>query len=266
MSWAYGKLADGREIGYSVSDICNAPGCAKKIDRGLAYVCGGMHEGGDWGCGKYFCEDHRGPGAVPGGEWVQLCDACIAKWEGWLARQSELQFKIIYAIVVAGKSARFANGVMQSLRGEVNSDDSELLFDFLNRKREAGELRQTLEQHRTGNYTKLEKAIGALLEETFDLEEVSPEDLERIHGIGPKTARFFIVWTRPVERYAVLDVHVLHWMAAQGYRVPHSTPQTPQHYRRIEGWFLEEAAKRKLTPRQLDMEIWGKAARFPNEI
>lgn len=65
MSWAYGKLADGREIGYSVPDVCNAPGCQVKIDRGLAYVCGGMHEGGDWGCGKYFCEDHRNVGPVP---------------------------------------------------------------------------------------------------------------------------------------------------------------------------------------------------------
>jgi len=266
MSWAYGELSDGREIGYSVPDVCNAPGCQVKIDRGLAYVCGGMHEGGDWGCGKYFCEDHRNVGPVPGGEYVQLCDDCLKRWEGWRDRQAELQTKLIYAIVVAGKSARFANEAMQRLKDEVDSDAGELLFDFLNRKREAGELRKTLEQHRTGNYTKLEKAIGELLEEAFDLDEVTPEDLERIHGIGPKTARFFIVWTRPAERYAVLDVHVLRWMADQGYRVPHSTPQSPQHYRRIEGWFLEEAAKRRLTPRQLDLEIWGKAARFPNVV
>jgi thermostable 8-oxoguanine DNA glycosylase len=266
MSWAHSQLDDGREIGYGVPDVCNAEGCTKKIDRGLAYVCGGMHEGGDWGCGKYICDDHANAGLVPGGEVVRLCDACCTKWEHWLERQAELQTKLIYAIVVAGKSARFANEVMEGLRAEVNSDDGELLFEFLHRQCEAGKLRETLEQHRTGNYTKLEKAIRGLLEESFDLEEVAPEDLERIHGIGPKTARFFIVWTRPAERYAVLDVHVLRWMREHGHDVPRSTPGTPQLYRRIEGWFLEEAARRKMTPRQLDLEIWGNAARFPNVV
>ena len=59
MGWAHcGEDKDGRPIGYAVQATCDAEGCAKTIDRGLDFVCGGMHGGGDWGCGKYYCHDH----------------------------------------------------------------------------------------------------------------------------------------------------------------------------------------------------------------
>jgi hypothetical protein len=59
MGWAYAINAEGREVGYSVPAICDQNFCFKKIDRGLSYVCGGMHDGGDYGCGRYFCDFHR---------------------------------------------------------------------------------------------------------------------------------------------------------------------------------------------------------------
>lgn len=60
MSWANcGQDKDGRPIGYAVLAGCDHPGgCDAKIDRGLSYVCGGMHGGGAEGCGKYFCPAH----------------------------------------------------------------------------------------------------------------------------------------------------------------------------------------------------------------
>ena len=58
MGWSYGINSEGREVGYSVQATCDHPGCETQIDRGLAYVCGGMHDGGDYGCGRYFCGEH----------------------------------------------------------------------------------------------------------------------------------------------------------------------------------------------------------------
>lgn len=59
MSWANcGVDQEGRPIGYSVDAGCDHPGCKAKIDRGLSYVCGGMHGGGAEGGGKYFCPEH----------------------------------------------------------------------------------------------------------------------------------------------------------------------------------------------------------------
>ena len=58
MGWSdCGKDSRGRRIGYAYGAICDEPGCRKRIDRGLAYACGGMH-GEDPGCEGYFCEAH----------------------------------------------------------------------------------------------------------------------------------------------------------------------------------------------------------------
>lgn len=85
MGWGFGVNAEGREVGYSVVASCDLDGCGEQIDRGLYFVCGGMHDGGDHGCGRYFCEKHlvytgcesvldHSPGAA-------LCDACAGRWE-----------------------------------------------------------------------------------------------------------------------------------------------------------------------------------------
>lgn len=63
----------------TVSDVpatCDSPGCGKKIDRGLAYVCGHEPHGGDHGCGLFFCEDHQ---FIAGKkrDYVQICKRCL---------------------------------------------------------------------------------------------------------------------------------------------------------------------------------------------
>jgi hypothetical protein len=76
MGWgSCGNDSQGRPIGYSWVAFCDHPGCINKINRGLAYACGGMHgEGGqhgDWGCDKYFCPEH-----LTFGRKDRLCLAC----------------------------------------------------------------------------------------------------------------------------------------------------------------------------------------------
>lgn len=59
MGWSLGYDSTWyRDIGYGVPAFCDHPGCKKKIDRGLSYVCGGEPEGGNHGCGLHFCESH----------------------------------------------------------------------------------------------------------------------------------------------------------------------------------------------------------------
>lgn len=47
-----------RDVGYGVPATCDHPRCNAKIDRGLAYVCGGEPFGGEQGCGLHFCGKH----------------------------------------------------------------------------------------------------------------------------------------------------------------------------------------------------------------
>ena len=59
MGYAYcGTDSEGREIGYAIQATCDHPGCTTKIDRGMAYACGGDHLGGTFFCEKYFCQEH----------------------------------------------------------------------------------------------------------------------------------------------------------------------------------------------------------------
>lgn len=59
MGWSIGYDDEWkRDIGYGVPAICDHPGCDKKIDRGLSYVCGSEPYGGEHGCGLFFCREH----------------------------------------------------------------------------------------------------------------------------------------------------------------------------------------------------------------
>lgn len=165
--------------------------------------------------------------------------------------------KLIFAIIVAGKSARFAEAVMQRLFPEDRNNESYLeeIVEWYHR----GVIREKLEAARTGNYTKLENAFEYICENGVDLDNPTPEKLEQIPGVGPKTSRFYILWTDHTARVAALDVHVLRWMKDKGYDVPKSTPNGKK-YLEIEKLFIAEADKRGVSPRDLDFAIWAVGA------
>lgn len=76
MSWSIGyDSKHGRDVGYGVPATCDHPGCGAEIDRGLSFACGGMHEGGEHGCGLYFCSDHLRY-AGDRRDNAQLCSCC----------------------------------------------------------------------------------------------------------------------------------------------------------------------------------------------
>lgn len=71
MGWSIGYDDNWkRDIGYGVPAICDQPKCKRKIDRGLAYVCGAEPYGGEKGCGLFFCGKHLA-------HWESLCIRCL---------------------------------------------------------------------------------------------------------------------------------------------------------------------------------------------
>jgi thermostable 8-oxoguanine DNA glycosylase len=162
------------------------------------------------------------------------------------------QHQLIYSIIVAGKSAAFARDAINRLFPRYpppfKTVRSWIRHDCLEQK---------LKEARTGNYTKLSKALRQIVSlESLDLTQCSVSDLEAIHGIGPKTARFFVLWTRPDAQCAALDVHILRWLQSLGYDAPRQTPASRKRYHELEEVFLKEAAKRNLSPANLDRKIW----------
>ncbi|SDP39355.1 hypothetical protein SAMN04488061_2832 [Filomicrobium insigne] len=80
MGWSIGWDSNWqRDIGYGVPCTCDHPDCSEEIDRGLAHVCGGEPNGGDDGCGLFFCCAHLYLGVE--GKERQVCERCAAGGE-----------------------------------------------------------------------------------------------------------------------------------------------------------------------------------------
>jgi len=169
----------------------------------------------------------------------------------------ELQLKLLYSIIVAGKSAKFAENVIEKLFSYSEMEPFLILKDW----DRYNILEIKLRAARTGNYNKTAQCIRELITSNINLSTCTPEDLENIHGIGPKTARFFLLWTRPDSNYAALDVHILRWLRSLGYKAPKQTP-SGKKYKKLENIFLKEAKKRNMTPAKLDYMIWEEGSGY----
>jgi hypothetical protein len=87
MGWGdCGVDSKGRPIGYVHPARCDHSGCKEKIDRGLAYACGGMHGKHDGDCEGYFCAKHLHGVEDPDKRLhsPQLCEACKNSWNEYL--------------------------------------------------------------------------------------------------------------------------------------------------------------------------------------
>lgn len=98
----------------------------------------------------------------------------------------------------------------------------------------------------------------------IDLRACSCEDLEKIKGLSFKSSRYFILHSRPSQKLAVLDRHILKYLREIGHEsAPKNAPQNYKQYRYWEGIFLKECEKRNVDPANFDLEIWkSKQQRF----
>lgn len=135
--------------------------------------------------------------------------------------QEELEFFWLFCILVAGKNADWASLKLLDLFR--NKPEDQTPFEFL--KTHLTDLNNILVANKVGQYRRVQMAITQSLE--VDLRTASVAELMEIHGVGPKTARFFILHTRANAECAVLDTHILKWMRGLVdpiFEVPASTP------------------------------------------
>jgi endonuclease III len=145
---------------------------------------------------------------------------------------AELQSFWIFGCVVAGKNSDQAARVLARLLTRCQTTP----FEYFRDLGEIG-IRNALVAARSGNYTRITRFIVESLD--LDLRTASLERLLAINGIGPKTARFFLLHTRPNLEVAVLDVHILKYLMDCGVDdVPAKTPSNPEQYRILEQGFL----------------------------
>lgn len=168
--------------------------------------------------------------------------------------EEELEEFLMFGILVAGKNAKVqAKKLGEFLHWRGTFTPFQYLA-FLARHN-SGLLIRSMQKHKLGQYNRLDGAFRGILQFKGQLKTVTVEQLESVKGIGPKTARFFVLHSRRNVQHAVLDTHILKWMKRLGYKVPKATP-SKNLYRKIEAKFLVIAAQKNMSPANLDLHIW----------
>ena len=174
---------------------------------------------------------------------------------------TELQEFWLFCITVAGKTAVTQAKLLEVFFEEIRSDYPGFVtpFQLVSVAVQTNSLGDYLKRSRLGQYTKLEKAFRQSL--GLDLTTCSVQDLEAIHGVGAKTARYFILHTRPNQRIAVLDTHVLAHMRDLGLTERKVTPAPGPLYSELENQFLLLADQSNMSVADFDLMIWNQRAR-----
>lgn len=171
--------------------------------------------------------------------------------------QAELEEFLLFAILVAGKTAKTQADKLEKFlfNSRVINVSPFKWLEYLVEFPNDTALMDTMKANKLGQYNRLNKAFRGILKFKGRLDTVSVEELESVEGIGPKTARFFLLHSRPNQRIAALDTHILKYMSEKGYNVPKSTP-SKKKYRKIELDFLSECDKAGKNVADMDLEIW----------
>ena len=168
----------------------------------------------------------------------------------------------MFAICVAGKNARVVQKQLQEFWGflceGIPPQDQPTPLTMLSRLSMC-EIRVLLSSFGIGCHTVKGRALYELSRSRIDLRSCTPEQLETIHGIGPKTSRFFIMYTQPGARVAALDTHILRWLRDQGVDAPRQTP-TGCKYRELEEEFIRRVPRGQSIA-EFDLDLWLRYSR-----
>lgn len=168
---------------------------------------------------------------------------------------AELQSFWLFCMFVAGKNSDHAARCLERLLHKAKGFDTP--FEYLSSIGEVG-IHNALVASKIGQYARLTKGILHSLRYATDLRTVSVDELQTIFGVGPKTARFFVLHSRADAKCAVLDTHILKWMREHGMDAPFQTPQNMEVYKYLESQFIGVASMRfpNLTLAEIDLIIW----------
>lgn len=161
---------------------------------------------------------------------------------------------LLHCYVVAGKKASVQVAKLNRLLRIGDPEYPLTPFESLRKYNGAGVLMDRWREEGLGKYAVAGNGLPLLIE--VDPMTVTMDELGEIPGIGPKTARYFMLYARDVE-CAALDTHILKLLRDAGVAdVPKSTPQAGRRYRALERCFIDLAHSLNLSPQQLDNVAW----------
>jgi hypothetical protein len=164
----------------------------------------------------------------------------------------ELEQFWLYGILAAGKNSDWVCDVLPRL---LHGCD-EPAISWLGNK---PDLEDHLVSCRSGQYGRIMRSIRE--SSAIDLRIADIEELQAVHGVGPKTCRFFALHSRKdCVDCAALDRHILSWMRDCGVDAPEQTPTYLPKYLRLEQEciLLQREHYPHMTLAQSDLFLWAK--------
>ncbi len=163
----------------------------------------------------------------------------------------------LFALFVRGKSANVQAQKLYKFIEREDCLDGDVYNLTLIGQRKIDDL---LRRVKAGQYVTLSRAIDetmlCLQRYPFYLRHATVAELEEISGVGPKTARFFVMHSRRDANVAALDVHILRFIdLSTDIPVPTTTP-TGKKYAELEKIFLDIATLEGVKPADMDLAIW----------
>lgn len=171
--------------------------------------------------------------------------------------KSELEEFILFCIAVAGKNATTTSKNLEKLFCYGRSFFFGSPFEIIRQLARKEDLAELMRSIGFGCYNIKSRGFIEITQSGLDLKTCTVQDLEKIHGVGMKTARYFILHSRKNAGVACLDTHILRWLARHsGYDVPKQTPSRKK-YLELERIFLKVAEALDIAPCDLDLKIWN---------
>jgi len=179
----------------------------------------------------------------------------------------ELEEFILFWVCAAGKNGTTAARCLDKLLYSIYVAHKEGPFDAIRDwiKKDAicptlhSMLPDMMKKAGIGCYNDKARTFAELVLSGIDLRTCTASDLEEIFGIGPKTARCFILHSRKDARVAGLDTHMLKHLRSLGFDAPKNTP-TGKKYLDLEKIVLMLSDKAGTNPADYDLAVWNSYA------
>jgi len=170
----------------------------------------------------------------------------------------ELEELLLFAAAVTGKTAVVIARQLDNFLKYGPAGKSP--FEKVRWMVKNGKLDFYLRNSSIGQYTRLNKAYRQIVK--LNPRTCTVDELEEVHGIGPKTARFFLLHSRRNQRIAALDTHMMHYLRDKGYTKLNNTPSSRKAYAELETVFIAEADKSGKSIADFDLSIWNKYSKY----
>ena len=173
---------------------------------------------------------------------------------------NQLESFWLFCMFVAGKNSDYASRCLTRLIHAAKLGEDVGYDGVFNYFKDLGRdgVHNALVASKVGQYGRLTKGVMESLD--LDLRTCTLDDLLNIHGVGNKTARFFLLHTREDCEYAVLDTHILAWLRDNGVEdAPQNTPTNSNKYKELEKQFryLSRLRYPFLSEAKIDLLIWS---------